>query len=474
MERLIRPAIDGGVPYINQDFFNVLQGSNLQSYKSFLETINDAKFVGNNGIIIKGIKNVTQVGQQNTINFDLTNSMVYIDGDFLEPKQTLSQQSDYQIDSTKFWIVKYDEYEYREKKVSGFKNEAVLIKSYFDITTEQPPAGVSYIEVEIKNDKNYCSRYLDRILRYYMTDFHQIQQTVSTNYFDTLGKGFGEMFGFRICDGQDGTFDLRDKFLIGYATFSVDPTMDYTNKPNGDDLNNIQEQLIPISTNYGRVGYRGGQETVKLKGENLPPHNHGGVTSKADNKMRHSHEIQIGELIIQSYPPAQYLTSPRFARGKKFNPAIPYGYATKADSISEVIPVPAGAPENTFNTFSSNIWRYNKDINYNQGDIKIDGINYKAIRGSDNKWDHSQNGHLQFDSNNYYFGAGGEDSNGNNSIKQVENAGSLSITPIELDPNDRLENHRHDVDTSNTVTSPHNNLPPFVYIFNYEKINPYV
>jgi hypothetical protein len=402
MERLIKPAFDGGVPYINQDFYFILQENNLLSYKSFLETINDVDGLGNTGIIIKGVKNVTPVGQQGILEFDFDNSMIYLGGDFLEPRPNLQRS----IDQTKFYLVKYEEIEEREKKVSGFY-EKVLTKSYFT-TTIDLPTNQEYIEIEIKNNQNLCQRYLDRILRYHMTEFGQMKMTLKSDYFDPTGKGFGEMFGFHLCNGQNGTPLSDRKYLIGYGT-------------NSNDVFRFNlDWFVPtdvVATNYSELLNQGGvnNNTMKLSIENLPPHNHGGFTDKADNNLRHSHEIQYGIRVNSQPSPLRV----RYARSKKISDSNPNDSYEKFPTLRPLQfpgqPVP---------------------------------LNYKAQRSplGNGLWDHTQ-------------GLPGDRLIGG------------SITDgVEVDP--ALSQHKHALGDMPNHTF-HPNEPPFVNVIYYEKINPY-
>lgn len=419
MERLIKPAIDGGVPYINQDFFNALQGSNLLSYKSFIETINDNKGLGNSGIIIKGVINKSQSGSQIS-NFDFTNSMIYLDGDFLEPEPSLALQDNKQIDSRKFYLIKISDEEFREKKVSGFL-DPILVKSYFDVVTDFPPDGQSYIEIEIKNDQNICSRYLDRILRYHLTDFGQVQMTLKKDFFtQDDGEGFGEMFGFHICNGKNNTQDLDRRYLIGYATVSNSTITDISEDTVGSSP--WAEQAYSF-TNYKTLSNKGGKNLIFISGRNLPPHDHGGLTGEANNDMRHNHEIQFGawnrELFIQAGANSN-LIGKAFARTRK----IP-------NSDAQVIP--AGRNFRPFRTHYSTSGFYPV-------------VNTQAIKRPIEKgvalWEHGANAHT----------------NGSDLIEASPALGS----------------HRHftrsDPPSSN---SSHNNEPPYAYVIYYEKINPY-
>jgi len=66
--------------------------------------------------------------------------------------------------------------------------------------------------------------------------------------FDANGKGFNEMAGWYLCDGRNGTPNLKGKFLVG------------------------RDQFTPGS--YANVGMTGGQDYVQLSGEELPVHSH--------------------------------------------------------------------------------------------------------------------------------------------------------------------------------------------------------
>ena len=38
-------------------------------------------------------------------------------------------------------------------------------------------------------------------------------------FFDSNGKGIGEYIGWFLCEGRNGTLDLRDKFVVGRDEF---------------------------------------------------------------------------------------------------------------------------------------------------------------------------------------------------------------------------------------------------------------
>ena len=420
MERLINPPQFGGIPYINQDFINILQESNFLSYKSFMEEINDTSDTGNNGIIIKGVRNVTPVGTLNVTYFDFTNSMIYLNGDFLEPMDFLSSQSNYEILATKFYLYEVMTEEKREKKVSGF-SETVLNKRYFDIKTDTPTGGQSYIEIEIKNDKNLCQRYLDRILRYYIAEWGQVHMTLNKDYFDDDGVGFGEMFGFHFCDGRPKNngeaatvqgsdtfrFRSREHFLIGYEIPNDFGGLSVTSP---SSIDTAGDPTSVATRNYGRLRNTGGQNTVKLETLHIPLHNHGGITAQANNSLRHNHELQYG--LWQNFQPAQL--GKYFARSKKINNAEP------------------GGLQGSFRKFFT-VGNYSGFYPPH---------NYEAIRDQNTGlWDHKIDSHFS------------------------------NSQPIQISPD--LGDHTHIL--PNVVGGvPHNNLPAYCWVYHYEKMNPYV
>lgn len=82
-----------------------------------------------------------------------------------------------------------------------------------------------------------------------------ISSTEMDYWFNILGAGLGEYQGWYICDGRNGTPDLRGRFVVGRDTFNSD-------------------------SDYSSNGKTGGVEKYSLTEEHLPPHDHefGGQT----------------------------------------------------------------------------------------------------------------------------------------------------------------------------------------------------
>ena len=430
MERLLKPAIDGGVPYLNQDFVTILQDNNLTCYKSFLENINDNKIIGNSGIIIRGITNVDT-------SFDFTNSMIYLDGDFLEPDVDLSDE---EVIDGKFYLVKKNIQEKREKKVSGFV-EPVLDKNYFTYQFDIP-SGVSYIEIEIRNGFNYCQRYLNRLLRYQSTEFGQLQTTINKDFFDSSGLGFGDMFGFRTCNGSGGTLNSINNFFIGYSTQSEFIL--------GDEVEITQETLNDISNlptsylyrNYKTLRNKGGLERITLNTENLPPHNHGGYSGIPNNKLTHYHEMQYG--VWGNYSPTGARSGVSyFARSTKINTPLRYE-RTQTVSLS------------------------NSPLDYPLYEARRED---KSQINGYSPWSTISQEEFDFVNSQKY-----QDLLQNQTISRRYEEGFIPTRPERKDGGDYnvedISQHTHTIGDS-SGGSAHNNLPPFQGVIYYEKINPY-
>ena len=65
--------------------------------------------------------------------------------------------------------------------------------------------------------------------------------------FDSEGKGLNEMIDWYLCDGRNGTPDLRGVFIAGRH---------------------------PDLTDYNRIGKKGGINQIKLTIDQMPYHTH--------------------------------------------------------------------------------------------------------------------------------------------------------------------------------------------------------
>ncbi|CAF1225211.1 unnamed protein product [Didymodactylos carnosus] len=88
------------------------------------------------------------------------------------------------------------------------------------------------------------------------------------NWFTIQGNGIGEYTGWYICDGRNGTPDLRGRFLVGRDVFSSE-------------------------SDYSDVGKIGGTSRVQLSENQMPSHTH---TDKG-----HSHTISLSTGVAGSH-----------------------------------------------------------------------------------------------------------------------------------------------------------------------------
>lgn len=81
-------------------------------------------------------------------------------------------------------------------------------------------------------------------------------------------------YGWNLCDGENGTPDLRGRFIVGYT---------------------------PDNTDYSTIGNTGGESSHQLTIDEMPKHNHATLTSTTNTTVTtnqngaHSHSIPTGK-----------------------------------------------------------------------------------------------------------------------------------------------------------------------------------
>ncbi|MEY4902833.1 MAG: hypothetical protein RLZZ292_648 [Bacteroidota bacterium] len=119
--------------------------------------------------------------------------------------------------------------------------------------TVQPATG-TYIAFN-----PYTSQYLKNVYKRAITLQGEIlMQTALSDRFDGTGLGLGEMLGFALANGNNGTYDMRGRMAIGYDERSSDPS------------NGIWD------SNYNTIGNLGGELAHVLTIAEMPEHNHTG------------------------------------------------------------------------------------------------------------------------------------------------------------------------------------------------------
>ena len=292
MKRLLSPAVNGGLPYVNSDFNDILQAQHIKAYAGHLDSINDRPFSNSGtldrGIILLGCTPYNATSTSTT--FDFTRSLVYIPktvetGDFYEADPSIATSA-YIVNSNVVYIAINNTLESRVFR-SGV-NEFVLVKGYFTVTTTPPP--IPYIEFTNGTTK----RNYKRVLNYFLGTTNDVMMTGDVSKFDSTGLGFGDMYGFALCNGANGTYDLTGRFVMGYKSGDPVTPVDATtiwDTASGQTFNGTD--II----NYGAIGNKGGGRLTNsvyhpskvLVITELPTHDHGGVTTDNVTDLNHTH-----------------------------------------------------------------------------------------------------------------------------------------------------------------------------------------
>jgi hypothetical protein len=296
MKRLLSPSPNGGLPYVNSDFNDILQSQHIKAYAGNLDSINDRPF-SNSGTLDRGIillgcipYNATSI----STTFDFTRSLIYLPktletGDFYEADPSIANSA-YIVSNNLVYLTISETFESRIFR-SG-SNEQVLVKGYFTVTTI-PPA-TPYIEfVNGKTKRNY-----KRVLKYALANTNDVMMTGNTDDFNlSTGLGVGDMYGFALCNGLNNTYDLTGRFVMGFKNGSATTPVDNTTV--WDTTTSTQTYNSTDVMNYGAIGNKGGGRldtgvyypSKVLIIPELPAHNH---TGTVDGNGAHQHIIAAG------------------------------------------------------------------------------------------------------------------------------------------------------------------------------------
>ncbi len=103
------------------------------------------------------------------------------------------------------------------------------------------------------------SQYYYYIVRAAALPVGSIQMTDDVSDFDTVtGLGSGGWIGWALCDGQNGTPDMKGRFVVGFDASSA----------------SVPVSQLGQSRNYGAVKNTGGQDGVTLGVGQIPAHTH--------------------------------------------------------------------------------------------------------------------------------------------------------------------------------------------------------
>jgi microcystin-dependent protein len=215
MKRYLNPISDGGAPI----FLDDLISSDSETYTALNAIVSGF----GEPVVLSGceLSNINPVG----FTVDISAGVVFIDGEvrespaysgsypvYLEPSADLIETRDFEDGTT----------------------EDVFVTKSAIYSASLP--GVEHI----KFNPTTKSRFSDVLKRATTKTGEIIMQSVSSSFFDGTGLGFDEYDGFALCNGSNGTVDLKGRFIVGQDAGNVD---------------------------YDNIGDTGGAESVTLTGQ---------------------------------------------------------------------------------------------------------------------------------------------------------------------------------------------------------------
>ncbi|CAF2105046.1 unnamed protein product [Rotaria magnacalcarata] len=124
------------------------------------------------------------------------------------------------------------------------------------------------------------------------------------DWFNINGKGLGEYSGWYICDGRNGTPDLRGRFLVGRDVFNSDAS-------------------------YSNIGNKGGLDKVVLTVDEMPSHFH---TFQAQTSASGEHSHNYNDITYADGCDVIVPTYRGIASGRANNKACQIGRTTQQTS----------------------------------------------------------------------------------------------------------------------------------------------
>jgi hypothetical protein len=309
MKRLTSPVQDGGLPYLNSDFNDILQREHIKAYAGHLDAINDRPLGSvdrHRGIVLKGCTVVS--GDANTTVFNFINSLVYLPGlnapgDFYEPSPSITN-ANYTVSSTGGTVYIVPAPDVNESRIfrDGITKVAVTTK-YFTVQTATPASDVTYIQFVYTPSLNrvVTQRNYKRLLKYFTANNQDIFMTGNLSDFDTAsGMGYGDMWGFALCDGQNNRYNLRGRFVMGFDSTAPATPADATTI--WDTATSTQTYNGTDVINYGAINNIGGGRKLSatstvyypskvLTIPEMPVHNHTGTSGLNSIDLDHYHAI---------------------------------------------------------------------------------------------------------------------------------------------------------------------------------------
>lgn len=253
MKKFITPVSVGGLPIRNEDLTDLLQNQLFGINESYYESIQalTPQEVGiGTGIIIKSL-DIVPGGNDNNYTINNVDSLVFIGGEFLRASATQSQisftQSVYIVPDTTIT-------ETRAFADGQVRNATEEKKFRFQTGM---PSGLNYIRIQPSLGP---IRRVENLLFNIMSPVGEIKlvgsQAVLNEFSLGTGLGSGKYRGWALCDGRNGTIDMRSRVPMG--------------------LNAQGAVSVPVSNpspsqnNTGALGNIGGTQSYTLTEAQLP------------------------------------------------------------------------------------------------------------------------------------------------------------------------------------------------------------
>jgi len=233
MKRLINPAPNGGVPYQNSDFNDILQYSSFNGLKQYYEFL--CKELNTSSLILNGFK-IVGTGS-NSFIIDTTNTFVYMNGEILNS----SSSGTISISSPFYLSESTPSYESRQLRTNDSAD--VIVNRTWTFSTSDPGGSTTYStgstnsKLTFNLSSSYIRGYLNSELKGYLRpeiDDTFFGHTTSNSYDGTYTYNSGPFIRANYSD-KIWTRPYRDVSLTWNKPYISHIGSAYIGDPDGDE-----------------------------------------------------------------------------------------------------------------------------------------------------------------------------------------------------------------------------------------------
>ena len=297
MKRL-KQNLPDTTPFVNSDFYDILQNQHQLAYSAWIESINDVSLTSslNTGIILRGCEitytepvgfNTTTYKYSFNYKMKFTESdLVYINGQYYSPVDNLINQTVQVNNASSFYLVPLtfssQDTEISKERVRLFRDKTYgtfSVDYRFDLVKGDFPgtsSNIQYVGFEWGGTSRRLKRLLnlnraatgDVMIKRNSPVWYHFGPSLTNPFaqfgygatytgtifrdFDTNGVGRNEMKGFRLYS------ELSGRFMVGLSSSS--PTS--------------PASASYFEINYGQVGNIGGYNALTFSKNQIPAHDH--------------------------------------------------------------------------------------------------------------------------------------------------------------------------------------------------------